>query len=333
MMLVLVIVVGLFGGGVKAQGSCDYCSEPDCGDYLICEDWDSDTPPSPWPRQGGPTWHGWEPADYGGGENGDITTTYSHSSPRCLQQNSRDGDKDTVDIRHSIPGSPSKIYVRFYVYFTGTNFNCNHLVFLNSASTAEVCLDLRTCTDDDYGDCGYDALFVPHSYSPEVWRHTNTGQTPFNIGDHLYEWILVEWMVDFGNDESSMWINENLYLDRWNVDWSDSSAGSVIVSAYRCVGTSGYHSVYFDDIVISTEYIGPINGGSFCGDGTCDPGETCSNCILDCVCCIHTADIAPCDGCIDMVELIAYIGRWKNNDGVEMISLIEAIGIWKGGGC
>jgi len=47
----------------------------------------------------------------------------------------------------------------------------------------------------------------------------------------------------------------------------------------------------------------------------------------------HEADNNPQDGCIDMIELIAYIGRWKNNDGVDMISLIEAIGIWKGGGC
>jgi len=38
-------------------------------------------------------------------------------------------------------------------------------------------------------------------------------------------------------------------------------------------------------------------------------------------------------GDVSMIELIAYIGRWKNNDGVDMISLIEAIGIWKGGSC
>jgi len=47
----------------------------------------------------------------------------------------------------------------------------------------------------------------------------------------------------------------------------------------------------------------------------------------------HEADNNPQDGCIDMIELIAYIGRWKNNDGVDMINLIEAIGIWKVGGC
>jgi len=47
----------------------------------------------------------------------------------------------------------------------------------------------------------------------------------------------------------------------------------------------------------------------------------------------HEADTNPPYDCIDMIELIAYIGRWKNNDGVGMTSLIEAIGIWKAGGC
>jgi len=50
-----------------------------------------------------------------------------------------------------------------------------------------------------------------------------------------------------------------------------------------------------------------------------------------------TQSCSPADtsgeGVVDMIELIAYIGRWKNNDGVDMIDLIEAIGIWKGGGC
>ena len=33
------------------------------------------------------------------------------------------------------------------------------------------------------------------------------------------------------------------------------------------------------------------------------------------------------------LKIMDYIGRWKNNDGVDMINLIEAIGIWKGSGC
>jgi len=60
-------------------------------------------------------------------------------------------------------------------------------------------------------------------------------------------------------------------------------------------------------------------------DENCNPADDiCSTC--------SPADTSG-DGVVDMIELIAYIGRWKNNDEVDMISLIEAIGIWKGGGC
>ena len=46
----------------------------------------------------------------------------------------------------------------------------------------------------------------------------------------------------------------------------------------------------------------------------------------------HPADTNQ-NGCVEMAELIAYIGKWKNNEGVDMILLMEAIGIWKSGGC
>jgi hypothetical protein len=48
--------------------------------------------------------------------------------------------------------------------------------------------------------------------------------------------------------------------------------------------------------------------------------------------CIHKSDNNPCDGCVDMTELSAFIGRWYiNNQDVTMKELIEAIGLWNMG--
>jgi hypothetical protein len=51
--------------------------------------------------------------------------------------------------------------------------------------------------------------------------------------------------------------------------------------------------------------------------------------------CIHESDNNPCDGCVNIGELNAYIDRWKvNNQDVTLRKLMEAIGFWKAGtGC
>jgi hypothetical protein len=51
--------------------------------------------------------------------------------------------------------------------------------------------------------------------------------------------------------------------------------------------------------------------------------------------CIHESDNNPCDGCVNMGELTAYIFRWQvNNLDVTLRKLMEAIGFWKAGtGC
>ncbi|MCJ7816560.1 MAG: discoidin domain-containing protein, partial [Candidatus Aenigmarchaeota archaeon] len=48
--------------------------------------------------------------------------------------------------------------------------------------------------------------------------------------------------------------------------------------------------------------------------------------------CVHKAEIAPCDGCVDMNELNIFISRWQlNNLDVTLRELMEAIGLWKRG--
>jgi len=48
--------------------------------------------------------------------------------------------------------------------------------------------------------------------------------------------------------------------------------------------------------------------------------------------CLHKSDNNPCDGCVDNLELPAFIDRWEvNNLDVTLKELMEAIGLWKRG--
>ena len=130
------------------------CSET--GNYLICEDWDTGTPPDPWPTKGGETWHGWTPAGYGHGTDNDIVDTTSLGRPnnRCLMQYRSPGIIDCLDLEHDITGQPSKIYVRFYIYLPSEDYaSCDgeyrscHFIFLNTASCGEYGFDFVRRTE------------------------------------------------------------------------------------------------------------------------------------------------------------------------------------------
>jgi len=71
-----------------------------------------------------------------------------------------------------------------------------------------------------------------------------------------------------------------------------------------------------------------------CPDGTCNNDETCETCESDCdaclIDCVHEADLPVCDGCVDTVELSAYVNSWKSGNA-EINELMEVIGLWKSG--
>ncbi len=303
------------------------CSET--GNYLICEDWDTGTPPDPWPTQDGATWHGWIPADYGGGDDGDVTGIRSHSGQRSLVLLKGDGEKSTVDLGHAIPGNPPVVYVRFYVYLPSEEIwnigSFAHLVFLNSASSAECCLDFRGrsfgfCkpTDRNPSNCcpynegysdpnrpchgenakGYEwtghVMLAPHTYGPEDWAVETEG-VPFFWEEHTDEWVLVEWKVDFANDKTSLWINEIPYIVNYDMDFSWTSGTSVVFSGFT-QNTSGNIHYHIDDIVVSTSYIGPKDGGPPNEDSTSpntsnlSPAKNASNVPPDTNISVHVQD-------------------------------------------
>jgi len=268
--IIILLIVFLFYPIVTFGGSCT-----ESNGYLVCEDWDADTPPDPWPTKDGEEWHNWTPADYGNCDDGDITTDQKNSGTRSLMLLKADGKKSTVDLTHAIAGSPGKVYVRFYLYIpSGETTNVGsfcHLVFLSTSQSAEVALDFRKCGEYDggYYDCtsvlGGKHVLVAHSYNPEQWIGNNQAarggsRTYFPIEDHEAEWILVEWMVDFDNDKTSLWINETAHVIDYDMAWSYATTDMVMFSGFS-LNTSGAIHYYFDDIIVDETYVGPRGGG------------------------------------------------------------------------
>lgn len=251
--------------GPAAPALCGVSSET--GNYLFAEDWDSGTPPNggAWPSDRSATWNGWKPSDYGCGPSGSIVTGIAHSGNRSLKKVT-DSNDCIVDLMHPISPAQSALYIRFYLYLgpgSATKIMNNpwgsHLLFLNTASTAEIALDFRPCTDSNYKNCN--GLFIaPHSYDPEVWFAETQGGTPFDWTKNEQKWVLVEWFVDLAGNKTKLWINEQLRVDA-NVTWNASSASSFFISGFTPKNSGGVE-YYFDDIVVSKSYIGPRGGGA-----------------------------------------------------------------------
>lgn len=249
------------------------CNES--GSYLVCEDWDSGSPPVGWPDKGDPIWNGWKPADYGdvSSNSGDIIANLYHSAAKSLVLIKSEGRKGVSDLEHDIPGNPSRVFARFYLRIpSGQMQNVGsfaHVVFLNTASSAEVALDFRRCgeVNGGYYDCnpsGNHYLAI-HSYSPEVWIANNQGargsRNYFVWEEHENEWVCVEWMVDFANDRTSLWINGQAQVVDYDMEFTYSSASSIYLSGFS-QDTSGEINFHYDDVVVNTNYIGLRGVGS-----------------------------------------------------------------------
>jgi hypothetical protein len=76
-----------------------------------------------------------------------------------------------------------------------------------------------------------------------------------------------------------------------------------------------------------------------CGIDGCNTvvGEDCRNCQSDCSpCpCLHVSEVAPCDECVDIDEIMFFIGDWKQGLGaITMTEVMDGIGLYRSGqGC
>jgi len=197
--------------------------------------------------------------------------------------------------------------------------------------------------------------------------YQNVG-TPITISSNTeYKLLMYIKLNDPGvsNGIVRLWINNELKIDRDDIVFLDYSIprriNNLLLSGYDNPNSPDNKIQYWDDVKLwdgmppqqpptctdfdTDNYYLEVGCRTLvdCNDNNslinpgateiCDNGvdEDCSGADLSCG--FHDADNNPQDGCISMIELIDYIGRWKNNDGVDMTLLIEAIGIWKGGGC
>jgi hypothetical protein len=139
------------------------------------------------------------------------------------------------------------------------------------------------------------------------------------------------------------WLDGTLALQGTGIDIGLNSAGRKfswfkIASNHAAYNNGQCMYVDYDDFAISnTGRIGCTGTPPpqpYCGDLSCNGGETCSSCPGDCgscAQCIHKSD-TDCNGCVDTTELTAFISRWQvNNQDVTLKELMEAIGLWKRG--
>ncbi len=253
-------------------------------EWIMCEDWDSENPPaSDWPECNGGSWNGWTPRGWDcHGPGADILdTTIKHSGTRSWLQRKRTTDYQSTGLQLDIP-AVSKIHARMYIYFTDTWNNANkvegdrdayiHFIFWDSAvAYSGFGVDVLSRTDEKpwniiCGDAGGGTtVFAFHSShagdGDDEWQiGSNSPEDCWFIEQHLNEWHCYEWMFDLDNDKRKLWIDGDLRMDRdmvesaWDyIDWM------FMVLYMNSDAVNDEIKVYFDDIVLSTEYIGPIS--------------------------------------------------------------------------
>jgi len=209
------------------------------------------------------------------------------------------------------------------------------------------------------GQCWGDhfpCMFDEGSNYCEKSEHRETIMTPkLETG----RWYCLEIMLDAGtpvqNDADAdgvqdFWIDGVEYgpfEHLWHRTTPDLKINTLWLSLFHHAEHS-VEGVMLDSIVVSENRIGCLSPESYCGDGTCDPGETNTNCPSDCpvtgpVCgengceagedCINCPDDCECEPeCVPMTtaELQGEIQNWKRGD-ISITDVMEAIAAWKAG--
>jgi len=240
------------------------CSEPGASGYLVCEDWDQDTPPtSPWPCTSGPSFHEWDPSDFH--LCNALSTSIKHSGARSYHIIKTVGEQGTIDLYHSA-GSVTSAYIRFYLYLpTGSatcvgNFWGAHFMFINTATEAQCSLDFRNYPNSGWPPADPEGVYLSvHTYTPgEEQIGHNTAAPVFDWKSHENEWVLVEWYINLSTKKTSLWINQVQQVNDYTMQFPYSTADDVIFSGFSCPASTDCEiNYYVDDVVVNTNYIGP----------------------------------------------------------------------------
>jgi len=296
---------------------------------LLSEDWESATSGS-WPNTPKATYNGWTTADYTEGEGyAEISTTRSHSGSKSLYMLKQAGENFVKDQSKTFPAT-TEARMRFYIYFDSDYANLEtggedyvHLIFYQTAiSFSGVRMDIlpyvnkavcSSCTPNPpythtwpptcNSGKGYIGISSPAGTGETFYGVTkDRSDLCFGIKDNLNRWVKVEWAYKINSESDgrvSLWIDD-VQLMKDELLPPDSrymSINKVILSGYMSTNRNYKVGYYIDDIIITDDYDTPIDGGSvelYCGDESCNNGETCSTCPEDCGSC---QEYCGDDGC------------------------------------
>lgn len=247
---------------------------------FIDENWDTGTPDSNWPgkRLGtacddGTSFNGWTgrgfACDDTSGANAGLSTTRSHSGTKSFYQERQSGHHYACDLSHSLTGNPTTIYVRFYMYLE-TGFSSidaetlTHFFFTNTAlSSTGFRLNLLGMNWtggsaggiylDPEGDGG--AMWC---YSSEDWGDVITD---VNYATFIGSWHCFEYKMEISGSNVifTEWIDG--VLSRGPITGPGAEKAyfdKIIISGYSNLAEAYTGAFYIDDIVVSDEYIGPL---------------------------------------------------------------------------
>jgi len=302
-LLMFVVVVGL------VSADSNEISQPH---WIEAMDFDGSSPPAGFPDCSGSSWQDWAPKDYdcgvSPGSDSLDATTYK-TSPRSWRLRKEAGDYESTGLHFAISPAVTKLHVRYYVYFT-TDWNaCNqdtncgdeyiHHLFLNSARAGvNFGADIFSCTDEKPYNVicrdavNSDTVFGFHSYAAGPSRNDEWQKGPDTSAGCVYieddlmgSWHAVEWMFDLDNELRTFWLDGDEKYTISMTEGNHFSINWIFLTLYLdnsdCRNSDV--SVYIDNIVLATEYIGPLNGEPpICPNGICESGENCPADVSSC---------------------------------------------------
>jgi hypothetical protein len=245
---IFVSVFLLLGAG-EVRAACDYCSEPNCEDYLVCEDFDLDDP-GDFPFTEDAWYHEAHVGDYGNPENNRVTSEIAHSGNRCLKMEKVTTDESGGDIEFSFPNQ-DEIFARWYWYFPegfAKKDIDGHLLFVNTANHGYLRIDNLSnyLVDHNTGRFwnhdldkdrkhyiaagGFESSDEKYCWTcencqgsgkwtsgdpakPLYYKHNDYDNTYWRIADNEGRWICFEFYANNTNHTTKLWIDGELWLE------------------------------------------------------------------------------------------------------------------------
>ncbi len=273
----------------------DCTSETMQSHWIECMDYDGASPPSGWPTCGGASWQDWQVMnwdcsnpDYFNPLPGDtaLSTSIKYSGTRSLmlvkQAGCHAATQTWYDWSVSHPGV-TKLHVRMYVYFdsswtsfSGDPDNYWHFFLLNAGAWTPG-MDIGDVTDEkpwniicNAGDNGQYLRYRHLSNSDELYMvGPATAGECWNIEANTNAWHAHEFMFERHSATEyhyKHWVDEVLHADRVLTNANIRDVGTwtnLHLDQWLSTGAGVAQEVktYVDNVVIATDYIGPMASG------------------------------------------------------------------------